>query len=135
MTASYDGLAQSKTGHASALMTAARNTGSSIVLQRADASRAVPSKPAGRASDIPSSAQYQDTLQRVTSYFTAYGGSLVQADDQTIQWTGQQMQIQASFPAYMDAFWVLMLVSLAAAVPPALTLRKVKPGGAVHVGH
>jgi MFS transporter, DHA2 family, multidrug resistance protein len=34
---------------------------------------------------IPSSAQYQDTLQRVTSYFTAHGSSLVQADDQAIQ--------------------------------------------------
>ena len=31
----------------------------------------------------------------------------------------------------MDAFWVLMLIALAA-VPLALTLRKVKLGGAVH---
>ena len=44
------------------------------------------------------------------------------------------MQIQASFLAYMDAFWVLMLISLSA-VPLALALRKIKPGGAVHVGH
>jgi len=34
----------------------------------------------------------------------------------------------------MDAFWVLMLISLSA-VPLALTLRKIKLGGAVHVGH
>jgi len=34
----------------------------------------------------------------------------------------------------MDAFWVLMLILLAA-VPLALTLRKVKLGGAVQVGH
>ena len=41
---------------------------------------------------------------------------------------------QTSFMAYTDAFWVLMLVSLAA-VPLALTLRKIKLGGAVHMGH
>jgi len=44
------------------------------------------------------------------------------------------VQTQASFLGYMDAFWVLMLISLAA-VPLAFTLRKVKLGGAVHVGH
>ena len=49
---------------------------------------------------------------------------------------GQQVQAQAqaSFLAYMDAFWVLMLISLAA-VPLALSLRNVKLGGPVHVGH
>jgi MFS transporter, DHA2 family, multidrug resistance protein len=36
--------------------------------------------------------------------------------------------------AYMDAFWVLMLISLSA-VPLVLTLRKIKLGGAVHVSH
>jgi DHA2 family multidrug resistance protein len=34
----------------------------------------------------------------------------------------------------VDAFWVLMLISLAA-VPLALTLRKVKLGGPVSMGH
>ena len=34
----------------------------------------------------------------------------------------------------MDAFWVLMPISLAA-VPLALTLRKVKLGGPVDMGH
>jgi DHA2 family multidrug resistance protein len=34
----------------------------------------------------------------------------------------------------MDVFWTLMLVS-AAAVPLALLLRKVKLGGATHLGH
>ena len=37
------------------------------------------------------------------------------------------MQLQASFLAYMDAFWVLTLITLAA-VPLALSLRKVKAG-------
>ena len=42
------------------------------------------------------------------------------------------MQTQASFLAFMDAFWVLMLISLSA-VPLALTLRNVKLGGPVSV--
>jgi DHA2 family multidrug resistance protein len=83
---------------------------------------------------IPSSTTYQDTLQQITTYFTAHGSSLVQAHDQAIQWIGAQVQAQASFLAYMDAFWVLMLISLSA-VPLALSLRKVKLGGPVHMGH
>jgi DHA2 family multidrug resistance protein len=70
----------------------------------------------------------------VTSYFTAHGSSLAQAHQQAIDWIGQQVQSQASFLAYMDAFWALMLISLAA-VPLALALRKVKLGGPAPVGH
>ena len=44
------------------------------------------------------------------------------------------MQAQASFLAYMDAFWVLMVIALIA-VPLALTLRKVKLGGEAHMAH
>ena len=70
----------------------------------------------------------------MTNYFTAQGSSLAQAHQQAIQWIGQQVQAQASFLGYMDAFWVLMLISLSA-VPLALALRKVKLGGAVQMGH
>jgi MFS transporter, DHA2 family, multidrug resistance protein len=137
MAASYDGIAQSKTDQASALINAARNTGSSIGVsivsnvlthrQQFHQSRLV-------ESVLPSSVQYQDTIHRVTDYFVAHGNSLLQAQQQAIQWIGQQIQAQASFLAYMDAFWVLMLISLAA-VPLALTLRKVKLGGPVSMGH
>jgi MFS transporter, DHA2 family, multidrug resistance protein len=68
------------------------------------------------------------------NYFTAHGSSLAQAHQQAIDWVGQQVQSQASFLAYMDVFWVLMLISLAA-VPLALALRKVKLGGPAPVGH
>jgi MFS transporter, DHA2 family, multidrug resistance protein len=137
MAASYDGIAQSKTDQASALMNVARNTGSSIGVsivsnvlthrEQFHQSRLV-------ESVLPSSAQYQDTLHQVTDYFVAQGSSLLQAHGQAIQWIGQQVQNQASFLAYMDAFWVLMLISLSA-VPLAMTLRKVKLGGAVPMGH
>jgi MFS transporter, DHA2 family, multidrug resistance protein len=70
----------------------------------------------------------------VTNYFVAQGSSLVQAHHQAMQWIGQQVQAQASFLGYMDAFWLLMLISLAA-VPLALTLRKVKLGAAAPAGH
>jgi DHA2 family multidrug resistance protein len=137
MTASYDGIAQSRTDQASALINAARNTGGSIgvsivsnVLTHREhfhQSRLV-------ESVLPSSVQYQDTLNRVTDYFVAQGNSLLQAQQQATQWIGQQVQAQASFLAYTDAFWVLMLISLAM-VPLALTLRKVKLGGSVSMGH
>jgi DHA2 family multidrug resistance protein len=35
---------------------------------------------------IPSSVQYQDTLQQVTSYFTAHESSLAQAQQQAVAW-------------------------------------------------
>jgi DHA2 family multidrug resistance protein len=137
MAASYDGIPPSKTDQASALINAARNTGGSIGVsivsnvlthrEQFHQSRLV-------EQAIPSSAQYQDTLQQVTGFFTAHGSALAQAHDQAIQWIGAQVQAQASFLAYMDAFFVLMLISLAA-VPLALTLRNVKLGGAVHAGH
>src|SRR5215831_19211869 len=137
MAASYDGVPQSKTDQASALINAARNTGGSIGVsivsnvlthrEQFHQSRLV-------ESVLPSSVQYQDALQQITSYFSAHGSPLAQAHDQAIQWIGQQVQTQASFLGYMDAFWVLMLISLAA-VPLALTLRRVKLGGPVQVGH
>jgi DHA2 family multidrug resistance protein len=137
MAASYDGIPPSKTDQASALINAARNTGGSIGVsivsnvlthrEQFHQSRLV-------ERVIPSSTTYQDTLQQVTGFFTAQGSSLAQAHDQAIQWIGAQLQAQASFLAYMDAFWVLMLISLAA-VPLALTLRNVKLGGPVHAGH
>ena len=83
---------------------------------------------------VPSSIAYQDTLHQVTNYFVAQGSALVQAHQQAIQWIGQQVQTQASFLGYMDAFWMLMLISLAI-VPLALILRKVKLGGAAAMAH
>jgi DHA2 family multidrug resistance protein len=78
--------------------------------------------------------QYQDTLQRMTHYFLAQGSLPPEAQQQAVGWIGQQVQAQSSFLAYMDVFWVLMLLSLAA-VPLALSLRKVKLGGAAPAAH
>ena len=137
LAASYDGVPPNKTDQASALINAARNTGGSIGIslvanvlahrEQFHQSRLV-------ENAIPSSIQYQDTLQQLLNYFTAQGSSLAQAHQQAIDWIGQQVQSQASFLAYTDVFWVLMLISLAA-VPLALALRKVKLGGPAPVGH
>ena len=126
------GILPDKTDQASALINAARNIGGSIGISLA--SNVLAHREQFRQSRlvenvIPSSAPYQHTLQLVTSYFVDHGSSLLQGQQQTIQWIGQQVQMQASFLAYMDVFWVLMLISLAA-VPLSLSLRKVTLGAA-----
>src|ERR1700758_59285 len=137
MAASYDGIQPSRTDQASALINVARNTGGSIgvsLVSNVLTHRAQFHQSRLVEQLIPSSAQYQNTLQQVTGFFTSHGSSLAQAQDQAVQWIGAQVQAQASFLSYMDAFWVLMLISLSA-VPLALTLRKIKLGGAVRMGH
>ena len=136
-TASYDGIPPDKTGQASALINAARNTGGSIGISIASnvlAHREQFHQSRLVESVLPSSVQYQTTLHQVTNYFVAQGSSLSQAQQQATQWIGQQVQNQASFFGYIDAFWVLMLIALAMA-PLALTLRKIKLGGEVHTAH
>ena len=134
MAASYDGIPPSRTDQASALINAARNTGGSIGVSIV--SNVLTHREQFHQSRLveqvtPSSTQYQDTLQQITNFFAAHGSSLAQAHDQAIQWIGQQVQTQASFLSYMDAFWALMLISLSA-VPLALMLHKIKLGGPVH---
>jgi MFS transporter, DHA2 family, multidrug resistance protein len=137
MTASYDGIPAQKTDQASAMINAARNTGGSIGIslfsnvlthrEQFHQSRLI-------ENAIPSSIPYQHTLQQATTYFAAHGSLPAQAHQQATQWIGQQVQAQASFLAYMDAFWVLMVVALVA-VPLALSLRKVKLGAAARMAH
>ena len=137
IAASYDGVPPEKTDQASALMNAARNTGGSIgisIMSNLLAHREQFHQSRLVEHVIPSSVQYQDTLQQVTHYFVTQGSSLIQAQQLAIAWIGQQVQAQASFLGYTDAFWVLMLISLAA-VPLALTLRKVELGGAAPALH
>jgi DHA2 family multidrug resistance protein len=135
--ASYDGIPHEKTDQASALINAARNIGGSVGVSLASNVLAHREQfHQSRLVDtlVPSSVQYQDTLHQLTNYFLSQGSPLVAARQQAIQWIGQQVQTQASFLAYMDVFWVLVLVSLVA-VPLALALRKVKLGGPAPLAH
>jgi MFS transporter, DHA2 family, multidrug resistance protein len=135
--ASYDGLPPDKTDQASALINVARNVGSSIGISLANnvlAHREQFHQSRIIENAIPSGLSYQQTLQQVTQYFQSHGSSLLHAQQQAIAWIGQQVQIQSSLLAYIDVFWTLMLISLAA-VPLALILRNVKLGAAAPMGH
>src|SRR6201999_1323092 len=107
MAASYDGIDPSRTDQASALINAARNTGGSIgvsIVSNVLAHREQFHQSRLVEQVVPSSTAYQDTLQQVTGFFTAHGFSLAQAHDQAVQWIGAQVQSQASFLAFVDAF-------------------------------
>jgi MFS transporter, DHA2 family, multidrug resistance protein len=137
MGASYDGLPPGKTDEASALLNAARNTGGSIGVAIANnvlAHRAQFHQSMLVESIVPSSVSYQDTMHNVTQYFAAQGNSLLKAQQLAFAWIAQQVQMQAALLAYIDVFWVLTLISLAA-VPLALILRKVKLGDGLPMGH
>ncbi len=137
MSASYYGLPPGKTDQASALMNAARNTGGSIGVSIASnvlAHREQFHHSRLVENAIPSSISYQDTLHQLTNYFVSHGSSFGQAKQQAIQWIGQQIQAQASFLAYVDVFWTLMVISLLA-VPLALILRKIELVGPAPMGH
>jgi DHA2 family multidrug resistance protein len=137
IAASYDGIPRNRIDMASALINAARNTGGSIGVSLA--SNILEHREQFHQSRliehaIPSSQQYQDTLHQVTQYFLAQGSLLALAQQQAVGWIGQQVQAQSSYLAYMDVFWVLTLVSLAA-VPLALSLRRIKLGSQAPAAH
>jgi DHA2 family multidrug resistance protein len=137
IAASYDGVPRGKTDLASALMNAARNIGGSIGISFAnnvlwDRQQFHHSRLVGLVN--PSTVQYRHTLKQATDYFVAQGSSLAHAQQQAFAWIGQQVQTQAAYLGYIDVFWALTLISVAA-VPLALILRKVRLGGPAPVGH
>ncbi|MGY4285087.1 DHA2 family multidrug resistance protein [Bradyrhizobium sp. LM2.7] len=83
--ASYDGIPPEKTDQASALINAARNTGGSIGVSLA--SNVLSHREQFHQNRLiehvlPSSAQYQHTLQQATTYFEALGSSVATAQQQ-----------------------------------------------------
>jgi DHA2 family multidrug resistance protein len=137
ITASYDGLKKSQTDMASALLNAARNSGGSIGISLASnvlAHREQFHQSRLVESTVPSSISYQQTLKQMTDYFHSLGASASVAQQQAFAWIGQQVQVQATLLAYVDVFWTLMFVALAA-IPLALLLRNVKLGGEAPAAH
>jgi DHA2 family multidrug resistance protein len=137
LTASFDGIPRNKTDMASALINMARNTGGSIGISLANNILAHRTQfHQSRLIELVNTAtvQFQTALKQVTDYFMAQGSSSALAHQQAYTWISQQVQTQATFLAYIDVFWALTLIS-AAAVPLALTLRKVKLGGPAPVAH
>jgi hypothetical protein len=126
-TASYDGIPPDKTDQASALINVARNVGGSIgvsVSSNVLAYRTQFHQSRLVEHVVPSNPAYQNTLQAVTDHFTAVGSGAA-APGQALAYIGQQIQTQAGLWAYIDVFFVLMLIS-AAAVPLALAMRKIR---------
>jgi MFS transporter, DHA2 family, multidrug resistance protein len=135
--ASYNGIPQDKIDQASALINVARNTGGSLgvaLISNVVAHREQFHQSRLVESVIPSAAGYQETLRQITDYFIRHGSLAAEAPQQAIDWIRQQVLAQASFLAYMDAFWVLMILSLTM-VPLALVLRKVELGGSRPMAH
>jgi DHA2 family multidrug resistance protein len=137
LTASFVGIPHNKTDMASALINMARNTGGSIGISLANNVLAHREQfHQSRLVELvnTSTVQFQAALKQATDYFMAHGSSLALAQQQAFTWIAQQVQTQSTLLAYIDVFWALMLIS-AAAVPLALTLRKVKLGGPGPVAH
>ena len=70
----------------------------------------------------------------MTQYFVDQGSSLTQAQQQAFAWIAQQVQEQASYLAYIDVFWTLILLA-AAAVPLALLMRNIELGPGTPPAH
>src|SRR4029079_4210759 len=91
MAASYDGIEPSRTDQASALINAARNTGGSIgvsIVSNVLAHREQFYQSRLVEQVIPSSTNYQDTLQQITNYFVSHCSSLAHARAQATQSIG-----------------------------------------------
>ena len=127
-TASYDGIPPNKTDQASALINVARNFGGSIGVSLAQTvlARREQFHQSRLAEHVGTwNPYYNQTLHQAQGYFAAQPSTGGSPSQMAVGWIGQTVQIQASFLAYIDVFFVLALVS-AAAVPLALTLRAVK---------
>jgi DHA2 family multidrug resistance protein len=132
-SASYFGLRPDQTDQASAMINAARNIGGSIGVSIASnvlAHRQQWHQNRLVEHVVPSEPAYHSTMQAAARYFAERGATAVEAQSQATAWIGQQVQMQASYLAYIDVFHTLMLVS-ACAIPLALILRNVnlKEGG------
>jgi MFS transporter, DHA2 family, multidrug resistance protein len=129
-SASYAGLRPDQTDQASALINAARNTGGSIGVSIAAntlAHREQWHQSRLVENVVPSEPAYHQSMATLSQFFSERGASAVEAQNQATAWIGQQVETQAGLLAYIDVFFTLMLLSLAA-IPLALILRNIKLG-------
>ena len=131
-TASYEGLDTSQTDQASAVINVARNTGGSMGVSLAANLLAYRGQfhQSRLVESIDTTAPaYQDALSKATRYFSEHGYAGPDAQNQAVAWIGSQVSVQVTYWAYIDVFWALCIVAMAA-VPLALLLKNVKLGGA-----
>jgi MFS transporter, DHA2 family, multidrug resistance protein len=127
---SYHGIPLQKADQGAALITLARNVGSSIGVSLCNNTLAHREQfHHSRIVELtdPSGIPYQETLKQVTKYFIASGSLVSRAQQLASAWIGSEIQMQASLLAFIDVFWTITLIA-AATVPLALLLRKVELG-------
>lgn len=129
-SASYAGLAPDKTDQASSLINVARNFGGSIGVSLAQTTLARREQfHQSRLVETVGSwnPAYNQTLHQVQNYFATKPlvGTGAGAARRAMAWIGQQVQTQASLWAYIDVFFLLMLISVAISAL-AITLRTSK---------
>jgi hypothetical protein len=133
----YSGLRPESTGQASSLINVARNLGGSIGVSVANTELAQRSRfHQSRLVEatIPSSVNYQHTLERLTEFFVGQGSSLATAQRQAVGWIGQTIAGQSTLLSYIDVFWGCSMFALLM-VPLALALKSVNPSQAAATSH
>ena len=127
-TVAYSELPPESTGQGSSLINVARNLGGSIGISLANTElmqRAQFHQTRLVESTIPSSTNYQHTLNRVTEFFVAQGSSLLTAQRQAVGWISQTILNQSILMSYIDVFVGCSILALLM-VPLAFMLRNVK---------
>jgi DHA2 family multidrug resistance protein len=125
-TASYVGLPHDQTNLASSMINVARNLGGSIGVSASQtllAQRGQFHQSRLVEHLVPSSLQYQDTMHRLTDFFSGQGSSTLDATGQAMAYIGQQVTLQATILSYIDVFFMMSLAAICA-IPLALLLRK-----------
>jgi MFS transporter, DHA2 family, multidrug resistance protein len=129
-TASYDGVPPERTNQASALINVARNLGGSMGVALSQTMLAQRQQfHQSRLTEhlAPSDVGYQQTIDAMTRFFQAQGSNASDAASQAVAWIGQTLQQQIDLLAYIDVFWLLMVVG-AIMIPVALILKPVDLG-------
>jgi len=126
-TASYDGVPPDRTNQASALINVARNLGGSmgVALSQTMLAQRQQFHQSRLVEHIaPSDVGYQQTIDAMTRFFRAQCSNASDASAQAIAWVGQTLQRQIDLLAYIDVFWLLMLVG-AVLIPVALIIKPI----------
>jgi len=129
-TASYDGVPPDRTNQASALINVARNLGGSmgVALSQTMLAQRQQFHQSRLAEHMaPSDVGYQQTIDAMTRFFQAQGSNASDAASRAVAWVGQTLQRQVDLLAYIDVFWLLMVVG-AIMIPVALILKPVDLG-------
>jgi DHA2 family multidrug resistance protein len=125
-TACYIGLPRDQTNLASSMINVARNLGGSIGVSASQtilAQRGQFHQSRLVEHLAPSSLQYQDTLHKVTDFFSSQGSASLDATGRAIAYLGQEVALQATLLSYIDVFFCMSIAAFCG-MPLALLLRK-----------